>query len=87
MGFPNPDLAWTNDTPYGILIWTSYTDTSVTVTLYSTQYAWGEQTGQSTGRSGNCTTVSTQRTIHYEDGRTATDSFNARYRDPGKTSC
>jgi vancomycin resistance protein YoaR len=87
MGYPNPDLAWTNDTPYGILIWTSYTDTSVTVTLYSTQYAYGEQTGQSTGRSGSCTTVTTQRTIHYQDGRTATDEFHARYRDPGKTSC
>ncbi|MCB0960444.1 MAG: VanW family protein [Acidimicrobiales bacterium] len=87
MGFPNPDLAWTNDTPYGILVWTSYTDTSITVTLYSTQHAYGEQTGQSEGRSGRCTTVSTQRTIHYPDGRTATDTFNARYRDEGATSC
>jgi vancomycin resistance protein YoaR len=87
MGFPNPDLAWTNDTPYGILVWTSYTDTSITVTLYSTQHAYGQQTGQSTGRSGNCTTVSTQRTITYPDGSTGTDSFSARYRDEGKTTC
>lgn len=87
MGFPAPDLVWTNDTPHGILVWTSYTDTSITVTLYSTQYAFGEQTGQSTGRSGNCTTVSTERTIRYVDGRTATDTFSARYRDEGKTTC
>ena len=87
MGFPNPDLAWTNDTPYGILVWTSYTDTSLTVTLYSTQHAYGEQTGQTEGRSGNCTTVSTTRTIHYPDGTTGTDTFNGRYRDPGQTSC
>jgi vancomycin resistance protein YoaR len=87
MGFPHPDLQWVNDTPYGILVWTSYTDTSVTVTLWSTQHAWGEQTGQSTGRSGNCTTVSTERTIHYPDGRTATDTVRARYRDRGATSC
>jgi len=87
MGWPNPDLAWTNNTPYGILVWTSYTDTSITVTLYSTQYAYGEQTGQTTGRSGSCTTVNTTRTIHYEDGRTGTDSFYARYRDAGHTSC
>lgn len=87
MGYPNPDLVWTNDTPHGILVWTSYTDTSITVTLYSTQYAEGAQTGQTTGRSGNCTTVSTQRTITYVDGRTATDTFNARYRDEGQTTC
>lgn len=87
MGFPNPDLAFTNDTPYGILIWTSHTATSVTVTLYSTQYASGQQTGQTTGRQGRCTTVSTQRTITYADGRTATDTVRARYRDPGATAC
>lgn len=87
MGFPNPDMAFKNDTPYGIMVWTSYTDTSVTVTLYSTQYAYGEQTGQTTGKSGTCTTVNTTRTIHYVDGRTATDHFNARYRVPGQTTC
>ena len=27
MGYPNPDLEFTNNTPYGIMIWTSYTDT------------------------------------------------------------
>ena len=36
MGFPAPDLRFTNDTPYGIMIWTSYTDSSLTITLYST---------------------------------------------------
>ncbi len=87
MGFPNPDLAWTNNTPYGILIQTSHTDTSVTVTLWSTQYAYGEQTGQTTGKSGTCTTVQTTRTIRYQDGRTGTDTFNARYRVPGQTTC
>ena len=71
MGFPHPDLQWTNDTPYGILVWTSYTDTSITVTLYSTQHAFGQQTGQSEARSGaHCTTVTTQRTITYPDGTT-----------------
>lgn len=87
MGFPNPDLAFTNDTPHGILIWTSHTPTSVTVTLYSTQHAFGQQTGQTTGRQGRCTTVSTQRTITYADGRTAADTVRARYRDSGATSC
>ena len=87
MGFEHPDLQWKNDTPYGIMVWTSYTATSVTVTLYSTQYAYGEQTGQTTSHAGNCTSVSTQRTIHYADGHTDTDSVRARYRDEGATKC
>jgi vancomycin resistance protein YoaR len=87
MGFEHPDLQWVNNTPYGIMVWTSYTDTSITITLYSTQFAYGEQTGQTTGRSGKCTTVSTQRTIRYVDGRIGTDTVGARYRDPGATSC
>ena len=87
MGFPHPDLQWKNNTPYGILVWTSYTATSVTVQLWSTQYAWGEQTGQSQSHSGNCTSVTTQRTIHYADGHTGTDTVRARYRDRGATKC
>ncbi len=87
MGYEHPDLQFVNDTPYGIMIWTSYTDTSVTVTLYSTQYAYGEQTGQTESRAGRCTNVTTQRTITYADGRTAQDTVRASYRDSGATSC
>jgi vancomycin resistance protein YoaR len=83
MGFPAPDLAFTNDTPHGIMIWTSYTDTSLTVTLYSTPHARGEQTAIVEGRSGNCAIVTTTRTITYPDGKTATDKFRATYR-PGE---
>ncbi|CAN5908483.1 VanW family protein [soil metagenome] len=87
MGFPNPDLVWTNDTPHGILVWSTHTPDSVTVTFYSTQHATAEQTDQDTGRSGNCTTVETERTITYPDDEEATDTFRARYRDAGRTSC
>ncbi|HEX6418312.1 MAG TPA: VanW family protein [Acidimicrobiales bacterium] len=83
MGHPAPDLQITNNTPYGILIWTSYTDTSITVTLYSTPYATGEQTGISESPNGNCTNVTTTRTRTYPDGRTETDTFRATYR-PGE---
>ncbi|MGQ0431436.1 MAG: VanW family protein [Microthrixaceae bacterium] len=82
MGYPSPDLVFTNNTPYGILIWTSYTSTSLTVTLYSTPYATAEQTAISEGASGNCKVVTTTRTRTYPDGRTETDKFRARYR-PG----
>lgn len=82
MGYPSPDLKFTNNTPYGILIWTSYTSTSLTVTLYSTPYATAEQTGITQGASGACTIVTTTRTRTYPDGHTETDKFRARYR-PG----
>ena len=34
---PHPDLKWRNDSPYGVLITTSYTDKSITVTFWSTK--------------------------------------------------
>jgi vancomycin resistance protein YoaR len=83
MGHPAPDLQITNDTPYGVMIWTSYTDSSITVTLYSTPYATAEQTGISESPNGACTNVSTTRTRTYPDGRTETDTFRATYR-PGE---
>ncbi|MBW3644771.1 MAG: VanW family protein, partial [Actinobacteria bacterium] len=46
LSFPKPDLVIENTTPHGVLIWPTYTDSSITVTLYSTRYATGEQTGQ-----------------------------------------
>ncbi|MEX2292795.1 MAG: VanW family protein [Acidimicrobiales bacterium] len=82
MGFPAPDLKITNNTPYGVLIWPSYTNTSLTVTLYSTPYAMGEQTAITEGTSGNCRIVTTTRTRTFPDGSTDTDKFRARYR-PG----
>jgi vancomycin resistance protein YoaR len=83
MGHPNPDLRIRNNTPYGILIWTSYTSSSVTVTLYSTPYATGEQTGISTSMNGNCQVVTTTRTRTFPDGHTENDTFRAQYR-PGE---
>jgi vancomycin resistance protein YoaR len=83
MGYPAPDLQITNNTPYGVLIWTSYTDTSLTVTMYSSPYATAEQTGISESMSGACRVVSTTRTRTYPDGETETDTFRATYR-PGE---
>ena len=34
---PTPDLKWRNDSPYGVLITTSYTAKSITVTFWSTK--------------------------------------------------
>lgn len=34
---PSPDLKWRNDSPYGVLVTTSYTEKSITVTFWSTK--------------------------------------------------
>jgi vancomycin resistance protein YoaR len=83
MGFPEPDLEIQNNTPHGIMIWTSYTPSSLTVTLYSTPFASGEQTGIDEDRAGNCAVVTTTRTRTFVDGSPpVTDTFRATYR-PG----
>jgi vancomycin resistance protein YoaR len=79
VSFPSPDLKLRDATPYGVLVWTSYTDTSVTVTLYSTGFATGEQTSQQVTRVGACQRVHTVRTRTYTDGRTTTDGLDAFY--------
>ena len=84
MGFPHPDVRIRNNTPYGLLIWTSHTATSVTVTFYSTPYAKAEQTGSSESMSGVCRVVVTTRTRTYPDGKTEQDQFRSTYRPEGK---
>jgi vancomycin resistance protein YoaR len=83
MGYPAPDLRFTNNTPYGIMIWTSYTQSSLTITLYSTSYAHAEQTAITESKSGSCTVVTTTRTTTYPDGTKKADKFRATYR-PGE---
>ncbi len=58
VSWKQPDLKIKNVTPYGILIWPTYTGTSLTVTLYSTPWVTGEQTGQTERPQGACTKVS-----------------------------
>jgi len=84
MGFPNPDLRIRNNTPYGVLVWTSYTPTSITVTLYSTPHATGEQTNKSESMNGSCRNVVTTRTRTYPDGTSEQDQFKSTYRPEGK---
>jgi vancomycin resistance protein YoaR len=80
LSYPHPDLIIKNTTPYGVLIWPTYTDTAITVTLYSTPWAVGAQTDQTKTPQGACTQVRTQRTRRYvQDGHTAVDYFSAFY--------
>jgi hypothetical protein len=86
VNWTNPDLEIINNTPYGILIWPTTDNDSITVKLYSTKWVEGEQTGQSERREGvSCTRVTTERTRTWvEDGRTEIDFVTARYRPEGR---
>ena len=87
LSFPKPDLIIENTTPHGVLIWPTYTDSSITVTLYSTRYVTGEQTGQTKSSAGNCTRVTTERTRRYVDGRVEVDTVFATYRPREGVDC
>lgn len=77
LAYPSVDLKIRNDTDYGIVIWPSYTDTSITVQLWSTRTAIGEQTAQEP--TSGCGRVTTERTRTFTDGRREVDTFRANY--------
>ncbi len=77
LAYPGVDLKIRNDTDYGIVIWPTYTDTSITVQLWSTRTAVGEQTGQNP--TSGCGAVTTERTRTFNDGTTEKDTFRANY--------
>jgi vancomycin resistance protein YoaR len=80
ISFPDPDVRIRNNTPYGVLVWPTYTETSITVTMYSTKWVSGEQTNQTKEMKGVCTAVTTERTRTYVDGRKpVVDRFSGLY--------
>jgi len=87
MSYPAPDLAIRNNSPYGMLLWTSYTGNSITVQVYSTEYFDVEQTAQSSRRSGFCTHVNTFRSRTTPDGEVLKDSVFANYRPREGVDC
>jgi hypothetical protein len=84
---PAPDLVMTNTTAYPILIWTSYTDTSITVSMYSTKNVEVTEIDQRTSSRGACTHVETDRQRTYPDGRVTVDTFIADYRPADGVDC
>ncbi|NNE73315.1 MAG: hypothetical protein HKN26_06610, partial [Acidimicrobiales bacterium] len=88
LSFPNPDLQIINNTPYGVLLWPTTTATSITVQLWSTAYAPGEQISQTTSIQGvACTRVTTNRRRTFPDGHTETDQTYAVYRPAEGFDC
>ena len=90
VSWQHPDLQMKNTTPYGVVIWASYSNTSVTVSLYSTKvFSSVVQSGQTTAPFGpGCTRVVTERTRKYLDGRPpVTDKFYALYQPEEGKKC
>jgi vancomycin resistance protein YoaR len=85
LSYPAPDLKLHNPTSHGVLIWPTYTDTSLSVALYSTP--WFRSVTQGAQRKtsrGTCTVVETPRTRVLPDGRPVTDVISAVYHQEGQ---
>ena len=87
LSFPHPDLQIKNTTPYGVMIWPTYTDTSITVHLYSTKHATVSVGEPTASPAGACTKYTTPRTRTYPDGRVDHDTVFARYRPAEGVNC
>ncbi len=83
LSFPHPDLQIINSSRYGVLLWPTYTDSSITVNMYSTEHIEVDQTGQTESAQDQCTRVTTTRKRTYDDGTVKEDSVFAVYR-PGE---
>ena len=79
LSFPEPDLRIRNNTPYGILLWPTYTGSSITMTLYSTKFVASVTDTQKVSDFQQCKVVTTTRTRTFLDGQVKKDVFTARY--------
>ena len=80
LGFPNPDLVIKNPSPHGVMIWPTYTEREIRVTLYSTKWVEVKANGQDARPNGACTLYSTKRQRTFLDGRVVNDATKAQYR-------
>ncbi len=87
ISFPKPDLRFTNPTPYGVLIWPTYTDTSITVEIYSTRNVVVTIGEPEEEVREFCRRVRTDRIRVFSDGATEADTFHARYRPEEGRNC
>ncbi len=87
ISWPKPDLVFQNNTPHHVMIWTSYTNTSITVEFWSTKYFEVEETGQARFPIGACTGGETFRKRTAPDGTVIEDSVEAVYRPAEGFDC
>jgi len=70
-----------------VLLWPTVTDTSVTVSVYSTAYAEVEWADRYDTPRGFCTLRTTERTRTYDDGTVLRDSVSALYQPREGINC
>jgi len=88
LGFPHPDLVIKNPSPHGVLIWPTFTNNEIRVTLYSTKWvAEVKANGQDTQPNGSCTVYITKRRRTFLDGRVVNDATKAQYRAGEGQNC
>lgn len=87
ISFPQPDVQFTNNTPYRVMIWPTYTDTSLTVSIYSITWSETDVLEQREYFSGQCTVIETDRIREYEDGTEEVDTFRAFYQPRDGIGC
>jgi vancomycin resistance protein YoaR len=87
LSWEKPDLKIHNESPYGVLIWPTYTASTITVTLYSSPYATGVPGEPEVTMRGQCKVVKTVRTRTFIDGTTKTDTFHAEYLPKEGVAC
>ena len=87
LGFPHPDLVVKNPSPYGVMIWPTYTGNEIRVTLYSTKWVDVKANGQDTQPFGSCTVYITKRQRTFLDGRVDNDFTKAQYRAGEGQNC
>jgi vancomycin resistance protein YoaR len=82
VSWPAPDLKINNVSPYGILIWPTYTDTEIRITFYSTR--WVESVVSTDPVTSiielSCTRSEITRTITFLDGTQRSGVIRATYR-------
>lgn len=84
LGYPYPDLKFTNDTPGPLVIWTSYTDTSVTVSMWGTPDGRGHRVGTQDGPPGEL--HDRRHRPHDHLARRASEGRARRHRVPARRS-
>ncbi|MBM36957.1 MAG: hypothetical protein CL460_07290 [Acidimicrobiaceae bacterium] len=87
ISYPRPDLVITNPTPFGVLVWNSWTDESITVDIYSTSNVQVTLEEPTETPVDLCTRVKTMRLRTWQDGSEEADYFFATYRPEEGLNC
>ena len=87
LSIPGPDLKVTNNTAYPVLIWPTYDDNSITVTLYSTKNVEVVELEQRVSNRAQCRHSEIDRQRTFSDGRVEVDTIIANYRPGDGIDC